>query len=163
MRRGCAARWIWSGSRSGLLGRILQIRKEIDQNGRLQIRTAGRDTRKGARIKVIGVGGGGSNAVGRMYEEGLDGVEFYVMNTDAQALEASKVPNKIQIGAKITERSGRGFRSGDRTAGGARRYRAHSRHSRRRGPGVRHGRAWAAARARARRRWSQRSRSSSMR
>ena len=58
------------------------------------------ETRKGARIKVIGVGGGGSNAVGRMYEEGLDGVEFYVMNTDAQALEASKVPNKIQIGAK---------------------------------------------------------------
>ncbi|MEP6714199.1 MAG: cell division protein FtsZ [Terriglobia bacterium] len=66
------------------------------------------ETRKGARIKVIGVGGGGSNAVGRMYEEGLDGVEFYVMNTDAQALEASKVPNKIQIGAKITNGLGAG-------------------------------------------------------
>src|SRR4029077_18585160 len=66
------------------------------------------ETRKGARIKVIGVGGGGSNAVGRMYEEGLDGVEFYVMNTDAQALEASKVPNKVQIGARVTNGLGAG-------------------------------------------------------
>jgi cell division protein FtsZ len=66
------------------------------------------ETRKGARIKVIGVGGGGSNAVGRMYEQGLDGVQFYVMNTDAQALDASKVPNKIQIGAKITNGLGAG-------------------------------------------------------
>lgn len=66
------------------------------------------ETRKGARIKVIGVGGGGSNAVGRMFEEGLEGVEFYVMNTDAQALEVSKVPNKIQIGEKITHGLGAG-------------------------------------------------------
>src|ERR1700685_4560218 len=66
------------------------------------------ETRKGDRIKVIGVGGGGSNAVGRMYEEGLDGVEFYVMNTDAQALAASRVPNKLQIGAKITNGLGAG-------------------------------------------------------
>jgi cell division protein FtsZ len=66
------------------------------------------DARKGARIKVIGVGGGGSNAVGRMFEEGIEGVAFYVMNTDAQALEASKVPNKIQIGARITNGLGAG-------------------------------------------------------
>jgi cell division protein FtsZ len=66
------------------------------------------ETRKGARIKVIGIGGGGSNAVGRMYEEGLDGVEFYIMNTDAQALTASKVPNKIQIGARVTDGLGAG-------------------------------------------------------
>lgn len=66
------------------------------------------ETRKGARIKVIGVGGGGTNAVGRMYAEGLSGVEFYVMNTDAQALEASTVPNKIQIGAKVTNGLGAG-------------------------------------------------------
>ena len=66
------------------------------------------DVQKGARIKVIGVGGGGSNAVGRMYEEGLDGVEFYVMNTDAQALAASPVPNKIQIGSRITGGLGAG-------------------------------------------------------
>src|SRR5215469_1965437 len=66
------------------------------------------ETRKGARIKVIGVGGGGSNAVDRMYREGLAGVQFYVMNTDAQALEASKVPNKVQIGQKITNGLGAG-------------------------------------------------------
>jgi cell division protein FtsZ len=66
------------------------------------------EMRRGARIKVIGIGGGGSNAVGRMYEEGLDGVEFYVMNTDAQALEASKVPNKVQIGARVTNGLGAG-------------------------------------------------------
>jgi cell division protein FtsZ len=66
------------------------------------------ETRKGARIKVIGIGGGGSNAVGRMYEEGLDGVEFFIMNTDAQALAASRVPNKIQIGARVTDGLGAG-------------------------------------------------------
>ncbi|HEU5020927.1 MAG TPA: cell division protein FtsZ [Bryobacteraceae bacterium] len=66
------------------------------------------ETRRGARIKVIGVGGGGSNAVGRMFEAGLEGVEFYVMNTDSQALENSSVPNKIQIGAKITHGLGAG-------------------------------------------------------
>jgi cell division protein FtsZ len=66
------------------------------------------ETRKGARIKVIGVGGGGSNAVARMYEEGLSGVEFYVMNTDLQALEASKVPNKVQIGSRLTDGLGAG-------------------------------------------------------
>jgi cell division protein FtsZ len=66
------------------------------------------EARKGARIKVIGVGGGGSNAVGRMFEEGLEGVEFYVMNTDAQALETSRVPNKVQIGEKITHGLGAG-------------------------------------------------------
>ena len=58
------------------------------------------ETRKGARIKVIGVGGGGCNAVARMLEEGLEGVEFHVMNTDVQALTSSRVPSKIQIGAK---------------------------------------------------------------
>ena len=66
------------------------------------------ETRKGARIKVIGIGGGGSSAVGRMYEEGLDGVEFYIMNTDAQALEASNVPNKLQIGLRVTGGLGSG-------------------------------------------------------
>ena len=66
------------------------------------------ETRKGARIKVVGVGGAGSNAVGRMYDEGLPGVEFYVMNTDAQALAASRVPNKLQIGARVTGGLGAG-------------------------------------------------------
>jgi cell division protein FtsZ len=66
------------------------------------------DARKGARIKVIGVGGGGANAVTRMVTEGLQGVEFYVINTDSQALAAAKVPNKLQIGAKITNGLGAG-------------------------------------------------------
>ncbi len=66
------------------------------------------DARLGARIKVIGVGGGGSNAVARMLQEGLEGVEFHVMNTDIQALASSPVASKIQIGAKITGGLGAG-------------------------------------------------------
>lgn len=66
------------------------------------------ETNKGARIKVIGVGGGGSNSVGRLYADGLEGVEFYVMNTDAQALGATRVPNRIQIGEKVTHGLGAG-------------------------------------------------------
>ncbi len=62
----------------------------------------------GTRIKVIGVGGGGSNAVTRMMNEGVQGVEFYVMNTDVQALNASPVPNKIVIGSKLTNGLGAG-------------------------------------------------------
>lgn len=62
----------------------------------------------GARIKVIGVGGGGSNAVNRMIESGVDGVEFIVVNTDLQALRRSKAPVKIQIGSKLTRGLGAG-------------------------------------------------------
>jgi cell division protein FtsZ len=62
----------------------------------------------GTRIKVIGVGGGGSNAVARMVQEGMDGVEFFAMNTDAQALNACKVPSKLQIGTKVTNGLGAG-------------------------------------------------------
>ena len=66
------------------------------------------ETRRGARIKVIGVGGAGANAVARMLEEGLDGVEFHVLNTDLQSLANSHVPSKIQIGAKLTKGLGVG-------------------------------------------------------
>ncbi len=62
----------------------------------------------GTRIKVIGVGGGGSNAVARMMNEGLTGVEFHILNTDVQALEASSVPNKLAIGRKVTNGLGAG-------------------------------------------------------
>ncbi len=62
----------------------------------------------GTRIKVIGVGGGGCNAVARMMNSGLQGVEFYVLNTDMQALQASPVPNKLPIGSKITNGLGAG-------------------------------------------------------
>src|SRR5919205_507194 len=62
----------------------------------------------GARIKVIGVGGGGSNAVNRMIEAGVKGVEFIVANTDVQALNSSKAPIKIQLGSKLTRGLGAG-------------------------------------------------------
>ncbi len=61
-----------------------------------------------AKIKVFGVGGGGCNAVNRMIEEGVQGVEFYVVNTDLQVLNASKAENKIQIGKTITGGRGAG-------------------------------------------------------
>jgi len=60
------------------------------------------------RIRVIGVGGGGSNAVARMMQQGMAGVEFAVVNTDAQALAASQVPIKLSIGSKITAGLGAG-------------------------------------------------------
>ncbi|MFT3745657.1 MAG: cell division protein FtsZ [Pyrinomonadaceae bacterium] len=62
----------------------------------------------GARIKVIGVGGGGSNAVNRMIDAGIKGVEFIVANTDLQALNASKAPMKIQLGSASTRGLGAG-------------------------------------------------------
>jgi cell division protein FtsZ len=65
-------------------------------------------SRSGARIKVVGVGGGGSNAVNRMVAAGLDGVEFIVANTDLQALRFNAAPNKLQIGAKLTKGLGAG-------------------------------------------------------
>ena len=64
--------------------------------------------RLGASIKVVGVGGGGSNAVNRMIDAGLDGVDFLVANTDVQALKQSKAPVKLQIGAKLTKGLGAG-------------------------------------------------------
>lgn len=62
----------------------------------------------GAVIKVIGVGGGGNNAVNRMIDEEVQGVEFIVANTDVQALKASKAETKIQIGPKLTKGLGAG-------------------------------------------------------
>ncbi len=64
--------------------------------------------RRGAKIKVIGVGGGGSNAVNRMVEVGLSGVEFIVANTDAQALDHSRAEVKLQLGKKLTKGLGAG-------------------------------------------------------
>lgn len=62
----------------------------------------------GAKIKVIGVGGGGSNAVNRMIDEDVKGVEFIVANTDVQALQMSKAETKIQLGPKLTNGLGAG-------------------------------------------------------
>ncbi len=61
-----------------------------------------------ARIKVIGVGGGGSNAVDRMMVEGIQGVEFITVNTDAQALMLSKAPSRVRLGDKLTRGLGAG-------------------------------------------------------
>jgi cell division protein FtsZ len=61
-----------------------------------------------ARIKVLGIGGGGSNAVNRMIEEGLQGVEFVAINTDAQALMLSNAPQRVRIGEKLTKGLGSG-------------------------------------------------------
>ena len=71
---------------------------ELDDNGMDQL----------ANIKVIGVGGGGSNAVNRMINLGLQGVEFIAVNTDAQALLKSLAPKRMQIGEKL---DGEGFSS----------------------------------------------------
>ena len=66
------------------------------------------ESHAGARIKVIGVGGGGGNAVNRMVKVGLDGVEFIVANTDLQALRFNAAPVKLQIGSKLTKGLGAG-------------------------------------------------------
>lgn len=66
------------------------------------------DMEQYADIKVIGVGGGGNNAINRMIEAGLKGVEFIVVNTDAQALYLSKAEKKIQVGEKLTKGLGAG-------------------------------------------------------
>lgn len=62
----------------------------------------------GARIKVIGVGGGGGNAVNRMIDAGIEGIEFVVANTDLQALKRSNAPVKIQLGGRLTKGLGAG-------------------------------------------------------
>src|SRR2546421_12822114 len=66
------------------------------------------ESRTGARIKVVGVGGGGSNAVNRMVQVGLDGVEFMIVNTDLQAIRTGTAPVKLQIGTKLTKGLGAG-------------------------------------------------------
>src|SRR6186997_1658771 len=83
--------------------------KMADHDGFESLRlTLDEEARMGARIKVIGVGGGGSNAVSRMVQAGVSGVEFIVANTDAQALKNSPAPLKIQIGSKLTKGLGAG-------------------------------------------------------
>src|SRR6266545_4585883 len=79
---------------------------EADE-GRLRLRLH-EEPYAGAKIKVIGVGGGGGNAVNRMVGSGLDGVEFIVANTDLQALRSNKASLKLQIGSKLTKGLGAG-------------------------------------------------------
>ena len=83
------------------------MRQHGGEAGKLRL-TLDPEARRSAAIKVIGVGGGGSNAVNRMVEVGLGGVEFIVVNTDMQALEQNAAPVKIQIGQKLTKGLGAG-------------------------------------------------------
>ncbi|MFI5377534.1 MAG: cell division protein FtsZ, partial [Candidatus Rokuibacteriota bacterium] len=76
-----------------------------DRPGRIQF---AEEELHGARIKVVGVGGGGGNAISRMIASGLQGVEFIAVNTDLQALRANRAPVKIQVGAKLTKGLGAG-------------------------------------------------------
>jgi cell division protein FtsZ len=78
-----------------------------ETNGSLRVDFSD-ELRAGAKIRVIGVGGGGGNAVNRMIAAGVTGVDFLVANTDAQALHASNAPVKIQLGAKLTKGLGAG-------------------------------------------------------
>ena len=63
---------------------------------------------KSSIIKVLGVGGGGSNAVNFMFDQQIEGVDFIICNTDAKAIEQSPVPNKIQLGPHLTQGLGAG-------------------------------------------------------
>jgi cell division protein FtsZ len=80
---------------------------EGESNGGIRVGFSD-ELRHGAKIKVIGVGGGGGNAVNRMIAAKLEGVEFLVANTDLQALKASHAPVKIQLGQKLTKGLGAG-------------------------------------------------------
>jgi cell division protein FtsZ len=79
----------------------------MDKQGNIRI-SFHEDARSDARIKVIGVGGGGCNAVNRMIDAGVEGVEFVVANTDLQALRMSRAAQKIQLGVKLTNGLGAG-------------------------------------------------------
>ncbi len=80
---------------------------DSSENGDLRVDFSD-EARQGAKLKVIGVGGGGGNAVNRMIAAQVEGVEFMVANTDRQALSASQAPVKIQLGAKLTKGLGAG-------------------------------------------------------
>src|SRR5512136_338392 len=80
-----------------------------DDAGRLKFRLV--EDHIGAKIKVVGLGGGGGNAVNRMIERGVQGVEFIAINTDLQALNSSRARTKIQIGTQLTKGLGSGGRA----------------------------------------------------
>jgi cell division protein FtsZ len=82
--------------------------QDAEDARRLRLHLGEEETSMGARIKVIGVGGGGGNAVNRMVRVGLDGVEFIVANTDMQALQTNAAQVKLQIGGKLTKGLGAG-------------------------------------------------------
>ena len=84
---------------------LLEIDGRGESGGLIELDSTGRNR---ATIKVVGVGGGGGNAVNNMIEAGLQGVEFVVANTDAQALEFNRAPHKMQLGGELTRGLGCG-------------------------------------------------------
>jgi len=96
--------------------RVIQIKKhivtsnKIDMSKNTEFESIAFDLPKNQSnvIKVIGVGGGGSNAINHMFQAGINGVDFVICNTDSQALQNSSVPNKIQLGVSLTEGLGAG-------------------------------------------------------
>src|SRR3990172_1162075 len=106
---GCAGgcgRWFPESDRDR--SSTKRSRDRAVQRGHQTMAHADRDLRRYAAIKVVGVGGGGSNAVNRMISAGLRGVEFIAINTDAQALAMSNADKKIHVGSKITKGLGAG-------------------------------------------------------
>ncbi|MCK7509269.1 MAG: hypothetical protein MZV70_38015 [Desulfobacterales bacterium] len=104
-----------------------------DESSRLKFHLV--EDQLGAKIKVIGLGGGGGNAVNRMIEHGIQGVEFIAVNTDVQALNGNRAKTKIQIGNQLTKGLGSGGRPEVGQAGGHGGHRAPARDP----PGRRHG------------------------
>ena len=84
-----------------------EMEQQTNEAGEMRIQFHD-ETPRGARIKVIGVGGGGGNAVNRMIQAGLEGVEFIAANTDVQALKLSQAPIKLQLGVRLTSGLGAG-------------------------------------------------------
>src|SRR5580658_1015780 len=83
------------------------MEQQTNESGEIRIQFHDENVR-GARIKVIGVGGGGGNAVNRMIQANLEGVEFITANTDVQALKLSQAPIKLQLGVRLTSGLGAG-------------------------------------------------------
>jgi len=95
-------------SRSGAENRKSEIRKKITGTSEVDKNRNYSEEPMGARIKVIGIGGGGGNAVNNMIKSGLEGVEFIAANTDAQALTSSKAEKTLQLGFELTKGLGAG-------------------------------------------------------
>src|SRR5436853_1187378 len=102
----CMLTWGSESPNAGTRGE--KARSPPDLAGGVKMAGTERDLRRYAAIKVVGVGGGGSNAVNRMISAGLRGVEFIAVNTDAQALALSNADKKIHVGAKLTKGLGAG-------------------------------------------------------
>src|SRR5256884_2728197 len=97
----------WKPSKFGREGRTMT--PEVREPGKgINIFIDDEPPITGARIKVIGVGGGGGNAVNRMIDAGIEGIEFIVANTDLQALKRSRASVKIQLGGRLTKGLGAG-------------------------------------------------------